>query len=137
VISPLEFMQRLAALVPRPRLHLIRFHGALAPKAKLRALVVPRAPAKEQRAAEAAVVDRVRARAWVGRSPEFMRPSGSRQDVQTLCEQRAGTRRGGQAADAVVTATDRQWIKRTHPGHEIFQVSHETIYRSLPLSAYE
>ena len=28
---PLEFMQRLAALVPRPRLHLIRFHGILAP----------------------------------------------------------------------------------------------------------
>jgi Putative transposase len=28
VMSPLEFMQRLAALVPRPRLHLIRFHGA-------------------------------------------------------------------------------------------------------------
>ncbi len=27
VMSPLEFMQRLAALVPRPRLHLIRFHG--------------------------------------------------------------------------------------------------------------
>ena len=27
-MSPLEFMQRLAALVPRPRLHLIRFHGA-------------------------------------------------------------------------------------------------------------
>jgi hypothetical protein len=30
VMSPLELMQRLAALVPRPRLHLIRFHGALA-----------------------------------------------------------------------------------------------------------
>ena len=45
VMSPLEFMQRLAALVPRPRLHLIRFHGVLAPSsttsAKLRALVVP------------------------------------------------------------------------------------------------
>ena len=41
VMSPLEFMQRLAALVPRPRLHLIRFHGALAPNAKLRVLVVP------------------------------------------------------------------------------------------------
>lgn len=27
VMSPQEFMQRLAALVPRPRLHLIRFHG--------------------------------------------------------------------------------------------------------------
>ncbi len=41
VMSPLEFMQRLAALVPRPRLHLIRFHGVLAPHAKLRAAVVP------------------------------------------------------------------------------------------------
>ncbi len=35
-------MQRLAALVPRPRLHLIRFHGVLAPNAKLRAQVVPK-----------------------------------------------------------------------------------------------
>jgi len=33
VMSPLEFMQRLAALVPRPRLNLIRFHGVLAPHA--------------------------------------------------------------------------------------------------------
>ncbi|MCZ2088539.1 MAG: transposase [Burkholderiales bacterium] len=37
-------MQRLAALVPRPRLHLIRFHGVLAPNAKLRAQVVPQGP---------------------------------------------------------------------------------------------
>ena len=43
-MTPLEFMQRLAALVPRPRLHLIRFHGALAPNAKLRAMVVPQEP---------------------------------------------------------------------------------------------
>lgn len=42
VMSPLEFMQRLAALVPRPRLHLIRFHGVLAPNAGLRAAIVPR-----------------------------------------------------------------------------------------------
>jgi len=34
VMSPLEFMQRLVALVPRPRLHLIRFHGVLAPNAR-------------------------------------------------------------------------------------------------------
>jgi Putative transposase len=33
VMSPLEFMQRLAELVPRARLHLIRFHGVLAPNA--------------------------------------------------------------------------------------------------------
>ena len=40
-MSPLEFMQRLAALVPRPRLHLIGLHGVLAPHAKLRSAIVP------------------------------------------------------------------------------------------------
>ena len=53
VLSPLEFMQRLAALVPRPRLHLIRFHGVLAPNAKLRSLVVPQGPEVEERATAA------------------------------------------------------------------------------------
>jgi hypothetical protein len=38
-----EFLQRLAALVPRPRLHLIRFHDVLAPNAKLRAEIIKRA----------------------------------------------------------------------------------------------
>ena len=56
VMSPLEFMQRLAALVPRPRLHLIRFHGVLAPsftnEAKLRALVVPAGPHEDVAASE-------------------------------------------------------------------------------------
>ena len=65
-------MQRLAALVPRPRLHLLRFgvrvtslrevsgpplleHGVLPPNAKLRPLVVPRPPpAQAQTSAEAA-----------------------------------------------------------------------------------
>jgi len=56
VKSPLEFMQRLAALAPRPRLHLIRFHGVLAPNAKLRAMVAPQgAPVREELACEAAV----------------------------------------------------------------------------------
>ena len=42
VVAPLEFMQRLAALlVPRPRLHLIRFHGVLAPNAKWRSQIIP------------------------------------------------------------------------------------------------
>lgn len=55
IMSPLELMQRLAALVPRPRLHLIRFHGVLAPNAKLRALFVPQGPpAQEESATEAA-----------------------------------------------------------------------------------
>ena len=41
VMEPLEFLQRLAALVPHPRLNLIRYHGVLAPNAKLRSLIVP------------------------------------------------------------------------------------------------
>ena len=51
VMSPLEFMQRLAELVPRPRLHLIRFHGVLAPNAKLRSLMVPPGPPRDEQAA--------------------------------------------------------------------------------------
>ena len=68
VMSPLEFMQRLAALVPRPRLHLIRYHGVLAPNAKLRAQVVPQGPpaqapaATEAAAAAACEVEPVQAR---------------------------------------------------------------------------
>jgi hypothetical protein len=55
MMSPREFMQRLAALVPRPRLHLIRYHGVLAPNARLRPLVVPQEPEVQERAAEVAV----------------------------------------------------------------------------------
>jgi Putative transposase len=51
VMSPLELMQRLAALVPRPRLHLIRFHGVLAPNAKLRSAIIPSAPVNAPNAA--------------------------------------------------------------------------------------
>ena len=41
VMSPLELVRRLAALVPRPRLHLTRFHGVFAPDAKLRPEIIP------------------------------------------------------------------------------------------------
>jgi hypothetical protein len=54
VMSPLEFMQRLAALVPSPRLNLIRFHGVLAPNAKLRALVVPQGSEVREQTTEVA-----------------------------------------------------------------------------------
>ena len=47
-------MQRLAALVPRPRLHLIRCHEVLASNAKLPALVVPQGPKLKKQATEAA-----------------------------------------------------------------------------------
>jgi hypothetical protein len=36
VLEPLDFIARLAALVPRPRLNLTRFHGVFAPNFKHR-----------------------------------------------------------------------------------------------------
>jgi hypothetical protein len=41
VLEPVDFMARLAALVPPPRVHLTRFHGVFAPDAALRAAVTP------------------------------------------------------------------------------------------------
>ena len=57
VMSLLEFMQHLAALVPRPRLHLIGFHGVLALDAKLRAHVVPSGPVEPADAAQPAACE--------------------------------------------------------------------------------
>jgi hypothetical protein len=44
LLSPLELIQRLAALVPPPRRHRHRYHGVLAPNAPLRAAVTALAP---------------------------------------------------------------------------------------------
>ena len=42
VLEPLDFIARPAALVPRPRLNLTRFHGVFAPNRKHRESVVPK-----------------------------------------------------------------------------------------------
>lgn len=39
IFEPLDFIARLAALVPKPRVHLTRFHGVFAPHSKYRELV--------------------------------------------------------------------------------------------------
>src|SRR5437867_5438349 len=41
VFEPQDFIAKLAALVPAPRIHLTRFHGILAPAAKWRPLIIP------------------------------------------------------------------------------------------------
>ena len=41
VFEPLDFIARLAALVPRPRAHLTRYHGVFAPHSRWRAEVTP------------------------------------------------------------------------------------------------
>jgi len=52
VMSPLQLMQRLAALLPRPRLHLIRLHGVLAAHANLRAQIVASEPLNAHQACD-------------------------------------------------------------------------------------
>ena len=41
IFEPLDFSIRLAALVPKPRMNLTRFHGVFAPNSRHRALVAP------------------------------------------------------------------------------------------------
>ena len=49
VLSPLEFIGRLAALIPKPRVNLTRFHGVFSPNSKLRKKVVPAKPLQNKR----------------------------------------------------------------------------------------
>jgi Putative transposase len=54
LFSGLEFVEKLAALVPPPRIHLTRFFGCLAPNAKLRSLIVPKNEESQTRTTNAA-----------------------------------------------------------------------------------
>ena len=40
-LSPLELLEKLAAIVPLPRVHLVRYAGCLAPHSKLRDTIIP------------------------------------------------------------------------------------------------
>ncbi len=53
VLEPLDFLARLAALVPPPRVHLTRFHGVFAPHASLRAAITPAGRGRKARRAAA------------------------------------------------------------------------------------
>ena len=48
VFEPLEFLEKLASLVPAPRAHLVRYLGMLAPAAKWRSSIVPSAPEADE-----------------------------------------------------------------------------------------
>jgi hypothetical protein len=41
IFEPLDFIAKLAALVPKPRVNLTRFHGVFAPNSKFRVRVTP------------------------------------------------------------------------------------------------
>ena len=48
LFSPEDFIARLAALVPRPRINLTRYHGVFAPSSPMRRAIVP-TPANARR----------------------------------------------------------------------------------------
>jgi hypothetical protein len=41
--EPLDFIAKLVALIPSPRIHMVRFHGLLGPAAKWRSSIIPQA----------------------------------------------------------------------------------------------
>ena len=50
--SPMELLEKLAALVPPPRFHLLCYHGVLAPRARARERIVAAKPVAEPSAAD-------------------------------------------------------------------------------------
>jgi hypothetical protein len=70
IFEPEDFIARLAALVPKPRAHLTRYHGVFAPASPDRAQVVPGTHAAANKAherGEASGTDRRRALTWAQR----------------------------------------------------------------------
>ena len=69
--SPEDFIARLAALVPKPHAHLIRYHGVFAPASPDRARVVPKArvaaAGNHNECGETAPGDRRRRLTWAQR----------------------------------------------------------------------
>ena len=67
VFEPLDFMARLAALVPRPRAHLTRYHGVFAPHSRWRAEVTPAGRGKPPAPDLRTPAERHRALTWAQR----------------------------------------------------------------------
>ena len=55
ILEPLDFIARLAALVPRPRVNLTRYHGVLAPNSRYRAAITPGRRGQRRQPMEAGV----------------------------------------------------------------------------------
>jgi hypothetical protein len=62
VFTPRELIEKLIPLIPRPRCHLVRYHGIFGPAAKDRAKVAPTPPAPEAAGAN---------EAGIGESPDI------------------------------------------------------------------
>src|SRR5262249_54471130 len=61
-LAPRDFLAKLAALVPSPRMHLVRYHGIFAPNAKDRPEVVPVPASTVENSATEGAPERLRER---------------------------------------------------------------------------
>jgi hypothetical protein len=73
MFEPLDFIARLAALVPKPRVHLTRYHGVFAPHSALRAQVTPAGRGKKTGVSERSPAERHRAMTWAQRLKRVFR----------------------------------------------------------------
>jgi len=68
VFEPLDFLARLAALVPKPRVHLTRYHGVFAPHSPWRAAIMPAGRGSRKAATDTRTpAERHRAMRWAPR----------------------------------------------------------------------
>ena len=85
ILEPLDFIARLAALVPKPRVNLTRFHGVFAPNSTLRHHVTPAGRAKRRLDETKTPAQRRAAMTWAQRLKRVFKI-----DIET-CDQCGGT----------------------------------------------
>lgn len=70
MFEPMDFLARLAALVPLPRVHLTRFHGVYAPRSRLRASITPAGRGRPRREGQGdkTAVQKHLAMTWIPRA---------------------------------------------------------------------
>jgi len=128
IFEPDDFIARLAALVPKPRAHLIRYHGVFAPASPDRARIVPgpraAAASRASQRGPAAAADRQRNLTWAQRLKrvfaidiETCRQCGGRLRVIASIEQPPVIARILGHLGRSTTAVDPTHPSRAPPGH--------------------
>ena len=133
IFEPLDFIARLAALVPKPRFHLTRFHGVFAPNSKHRAKVTGEAKEKQaQSTAKEASADCAERRGKMSWAMRLKRVFNI--DI-TICRHCQGIVR------IIACIEDRQVINQilSHintPREPLTQVSVLSVIRAPPTTPY-
>ncbi len=101
IFEPLDFIARLAALVPKPRVNLTRFHGIFAPNSKHRAAVTPAKRGKGTKrpatgdSAEQTPAERRASMSWAQRLERVFGIDVDKSAGQPICTAQAAAERSG------------------------------------------